>query len=171
MSEKSAIQWTGRRLGRIKQFCKKAGITVQEYQSKVACGLKWCTGCKEWHPTREFVIDNSRFDGLASVCSSRRNSLSRDSYSPKPRPLRGRKFVASRDDDRRQARRRINYLVEQHLIPHPNALPCFDCGHVYAMGERRHEYDHFAGYSAECHNKVQAVCSKCHKKRTNGKRK
>ena len=77
--------------------------------------------------------------------------------------------VPPRDGDRRQARRRINVEVRGGRRPHPNALPCKDCGHVWAPGERRHEYDHFLGYSAEHHYDVEAVCTICHAARDGGK--
>lgn len=51
------------------------------------------------------------------------------------------------------------------LLPDPNSLPCVDCGHVYAEGERRHEYDHHLGYAAKHQLDVQAVCTTCHRKR------
>ncbi len=40
--------------------------------------------------------------------------------------------------------------------------PCADCGHVWAEGERRHEYDHHNGYAAEHQLDVEAVCTVCH---------
>lgn len=76
---------------------------------------------------------------------------------PAPKPPRG--------GDAEQARQRINIEVRTGYRPHPNDLPCHDCGHVHAPGERRHEYDHYLGYSAEHHADVQAVCTVCHAKR------
>ncbi|AOK61951.1 hypothetical protein WM29_22730 [Burkholderia ubonensis] len=49
--------------------------------------------------------------------------------------------------------------------PHPNFLPFTDFGQIYALGERRHEYDHYLGYAAEHHLDVQSVCTRCHAKR------
>lgn len=77
--------------------------------------------------------------------------------------------MPARDGDKIQARQRINVEVRTGHRPHPNALPCVDCGHIWARGERRHEYDHFLGYAAEHHLDVQAVCSRCHTKRDNAK--
>ena len=74
-----------------------------------------------------------------------------------------------RDGDKKQARQRINVLVRTGRMPHPNTLPCADCGHVWAPGERRHEYDHHKGYAAEHHYEVEPVCSNCHAKRDNPK--
>lgn len=70
-----------------------------------------------------------------------------------------------RDGDAVQARQRINVEVRTGRRPHPNTLPCSDCGHLWAEGERRHEYDHHMGYNSEHHLDVQPVCTTCHAKR------
>jgi hypothetical protein len=64
----------------------------------------------------------------------------------------------------------VNYLVEARLIPHPNELPCVDCGHEWAPGQRRHEYDHHLGYAPEHHEHVEAVCTLCHHRREDERR-
>lgn len=69
---------------------------------------------------------------------------------------------AARDDDRVQARQRVNVEVRTGRRPHPNTLSCVDCGHVWAEGKRRHEYDHHLGYAAEHHLDVEPVCTRCH---------
>ena len=43
-----------------------------------------------------------------------------------------------------------------------DTLPCATCGHVWSVGETRHEYDHYLGYAAEYHYVVQSLCTKCH---------
>lgn len=73
-----------------------------------------------------------------------------------------------RDGDRKQARQRINVEVRTGRRPHPNTLPCADCGHVWA-GDRRHEYDHHLGYGSAYHLEVQAVCTICHARRDSAK--
>lgn len=70
-----------------------------------------------------------------------------------------------RDGDKLQARQRINVEVRTGRRPHPNTLACVDCGHRWAPGERRHEYDHHHGYGAEHHYCVEPVCTKCHRAR------
>ena len=124
---------------------------------------KWCTGCKEEHPIDAFGRDSSRTDGLASVClASRRVKVQK----PRLGSLGRRKWlVETRDGDKRQARRRINYLVERGRLPSPADLPCIDCGHARGDEERRHEYDHARGYDRENQLYVEAVCSTCHHKR------
>lgn len=82
-------------------------------------------------------------------------------HGPAPNP--------PRDGDKAQARQRINVLVRTGKIPHPNTLPCVDCGHVWSNGQRRHEYDHHRGYAAAHHYDVQVVCTDCHAKRDNPK--
>ena len=80
-------------------------------------------------------------------------------------PLTGRSGPAPdppRDGDQKQARRRINVEVRTGRRPHPNTFPCALCGHVWTLGERRHEYDHYLGYAAEYHYTVRPVCTKCH---------
>lgn len=59
---------------------------------------------------------------------------------PGPKPQR------PRTGDKIQARQRINVEVRTGRRPHPNTLPCADCGHIWEEGERRHEYDHHLGY-------------------------
>ena len=83
-------------------------------------------------------------------------------------PLTGRPGPppqSPRDGDRVQARQRINVEVRTGRRPHPNALPCADCGHVWTVGERRHEYDHHKGYAGKNHGDVEPVCTLCHRKR------
>lgn len=65
------------------------------------------------------------------------------------------------------ARNAVNLEVKTGRMPHPNTLPCTDCGHTWKPGERRHEYDHHKGYSVRNRLKVQAVCTTCHHRRDN----
>lgn len=46
----------------------KAGVTIEEYRSRRASGLKRCTKCKSWKPSSGFNTDRSRFDGFAATC-------------------------------------------------------------------------------------------------------
>jgi len=73
--------------------------------------------------------------------------------------------TSPRDGDKKQARHRVNVEVRTGRRPPPNALACADCGHMWAPGERRHEYDHHLGYSPDHHLDVQPVCTRCHAKR------
>lgn len=153
-----------------KTSAARVGVSVEEYRKRIDAGEKWCIGCKSWHDRAEFATDRSRTDGLTAACRAYRSQRNRDLYEPRPRPARGRRFVRPRDGDTRQARGRVNYLVTAGLIPDPNDVPCSDCGHVWEAGQRRHEYDHHLGYSAEHHEHVESVCTTCHHARETERR-
>lgn len=131
---------------------------------------KACSRCGQSKMRDQFAKDGSRADGLTYWCKDCRNGRERGSYAPKERASAGRRFVEARDGDVKQARRRVNHLVDVGMLPHPNALLCTDCGHVWTAGERRHEYDHHRGYAAEHHEDVEAVCTTCHHRRENERR-
>lgn len=151
--------------GAILIAAKKAGISPEDYRSKINAGEKWCTLCRKFHRRSEFGVENSRYDALAPSCRLSRSKSQREKYIPSTGPLlRGKRFVFARLGDKKQARRRINYFVEAGIISPPNDLPCTDCGHEFD-GERRHEYDHYLGYGPNHHEVVEPVCSKCHHKR------
>ena len=48
--------------------------------------------------------------------------------------------------------------------PHPNAMPCEDCGHVWFEGERRHEYVDGEG-EVTIEDDGEVVCRLCRVKR------
>ena len=142
MSDKSRIEWTD--------------------------ATKWCTSCKAEHPISAFGKDVTRGDGLAARCLASRRVKVR-----KPQTGRlGRRqwLVQTRDGDKKQARRRINYLVEQGRIPRPDDLPCTDCCDELYINHYRHEYDHARGYDGENQLYVEAVCSRCHHNREDARR-
>jgi hypothetical protein len=131
---------------------------------------KWCTAHKEEHEISAFGRDRSRSDGLAASCRASRHTGRPRGWHARPpiNPKTGRPGPARdprRDGDKKQARSRINHDVQLGLRPSPNSLPCADCGHIYRLGGRRHEYDHHKGYGAEHHGDVEALCSSCHHKR------
>jgi hypothetical protein len=152
----------GSAAGVLKAAAKRLGLTIEEYNARIAAGEKWCTGCKEWQPQSDFQIDRSRYDGRAASCGKNRKQRYRATYQPRPRPERGRRYVEARDGDRLQARGRVNYLVTAGLLPDPNDVACTDCGHVWRPDQLRHEYDHHLGYAAVHHESVEAVCVTCH---------
>ncbi len=124
-----------------------------------------CSRCERSVPREAFFKDRSRRDGISYVCRDCKNAVSRDRYIKKAPPGRRGFMVSTRDGDKKQARRRINYLVEQGLIPHPDDLPCFDCADGVFGGNYRHEYDHAHGYDGDNQLDVEPVCSKCHHNR------
>ena len=156
--------------GGLKIAAARSGVSVEEWQRRTAAGLKWCVNCREWQPRTTFKVDRSRADGLVPSCAESRNRRARELRVPVPaedRKPMGPPPMAPRDDDKAQARQRINVEVRTGRRPRPNTLPCTDCGHVWKPGERRHEYDHYLGYAAEHHYDVQPVCTLCHHKRDN----
>lgn len=160
----------GRREGALKTAAKRLGLGLEEYLARLQSGLKWCGSCKADHPRDRFGRDATRGDGLDVQClQSRREMSPKKPARPKESYRRG--WVANvRDGDRKQARRRVNYLVEQGRIRRPNDLPCCDCGHLWMHGEPRHEYDHHRGYDGASQLDVQPVCVKCHRQREKSRR-
>jgi hypothetical protein len=159
----------GSHLGALKVAAARIGVSIEDYETNRAAGLKWCHGCGGWQQREEFKIDRSRGDGLSAVCAVLVNTTARAGYQRKGPPLRaGPAPLPARDGDKRQARKRVNQMVLAGRLARPNDLPCFDCGHRRSLGTfggRRHEYDHYLGYDALHHLAVQAVCSRCHHRR------
>lgn len=58
----------GSALGVAKGAARRLGVSMEEYQGRQAQGLKWCTRCKEWRASAEFVRDRTRTDGLKAAC-------------------------------------------------------------------------------------------------------
>lgn len=137
-------------------------------------GIQWtdatCTACGEKKPAEAFPIDRSRARGRGYVCHDCRNAKARASYVRRGRPVERGWLAPARDGDKRQARRRVNYLVEQGRIPHPNDLPCVDCGDMLGGVSPRHEYDHAKGYGADHQLYVEPVCTTCHHNREEARR-
>ncbi len=129
---------------------------------------KWCSKCKSRHDRSEFGKDITRGDGLSASClASRRVEVRKIQTGSLGRRMW---LTPSREGDKRQARRRVNYLVEQGRIPRPDDLPCLDCGDEIFTLRYPHEYDHHLGYSAEHQLSVEAVCRKCHRNREDARR-
>jgi hypothetical protein len=62
----------GSALGVRKIAAKRVGLTLEQYDARVAAGEKWCGRCREWHPVAVFGSDRTRYDGLASYCAESR---------------------------------------------------------------------------------------------------
>lgn len=138
---------------------KRVGLTLGEYQTRVAARERWCTACKDWHHEKAFGLDASRSDGLAKTCLAAVKARYARTYVRRGRQSSraGLQLVPARTGDKRQARRRVNHLVETGR-------------HEWKLGERRHEYDHHRGYGAEHQLDVEAVCTRCHGKRERRRR-
>lgn len=155
----------GNATGALKTAARRLQLPLEDYLAHVRAGEKYCWRCVAWHPRSEFGVERDRPDGLTPYCLASKRVKVRRKPGPPPGTHRGWK-VPGRDGDRKQARHRVNYLVRHGRLQHPNDRPCVDCGHAWTHGERRHEYDHHLGYSAEHHLDVEPVCTECHDKRT-----
>lgn len=147
--------------GALKVAAKNRGITYSDYLEKIKEGLKWCSGCKQWHDYSAFGLDATRSDGLSASCLKYRRLFYKKSYTPKKRKSKkGSRFVKVRDGDRKQARSRVNHLVEIGLFPSPNSLKCSICNNT--RPSKRNEYHHHNGYGRRHHEDVIVMCSSCH---------
>lgn len=154
--------------GTTKTAAARLGISLADYTARQLAGEKWCSACRAWHTLDAFGSDKARGSGLSARClKSRRVSQPRFHFEPVRSGTAW--LVEARPGDKRQARRRVNYLVERGLLPNPNTVLCADCGDSGHSG-RRHEYDHAWGYDAEHQLRVEVVCSRCHHAREEARR-
>lgn len=137
-------------MGSAKRRATQLGITAEQYQSLRESGQRWCVGCKSWHNNPDFARDRHSSDGLSAQCRVYRRGTRRDPVEPV---------------EKSRARRRIEQRVRRGAMPHPNTLPCTDCGQRWAPGLSRHEYDHHLGYDGPQADNVQPVCQRCHAER------
>lgn len=159
----------GNAAGALKARAARAGVSVELLLEHERRNEFWCFRCRAFHFRSEFGDDRTRSDGRDRSCRESRNAVARRKYQPSVNPVFGPAPNPPRDGDRKQARQRVNVLVRTGKIPHPNSLPCVDCGHVWCEEERRHEYDHHLGYGAEHHLDVEAVCTTCHRSRADAR--
>jgi hypothetical protein len=156
--------------GALKSAARRVGISVDAYLDRISRGLSYCWRCSNWHPSSDFNKDSSRWNGLETSCRASISAARKAAYRPHPRQAAGRRIADAREQDGRQARARVRYLVKAGVLPDSNDLPCSDCGHVNDPGERRHEYDHYHGYDAQHHECAEAVCVTCHRSREKARR-
>ena len=143
----------GSTLGVLKVAARRVGVSLGEYQQRVADGQKWCGGCRDWHPLAAFHIDASRGDGLAARC----------------RTVQNRRPRTERDPVKERARHLVNRDVRRGRLPRANDVPCTDCGAVWKPDVDRHEYDHFRGYEGAAALQAEVVCAACHRRRERGR--
>ncbi len=137
----------GSLIGVMKQKAAQRGLTLEQYQAKLAAGFRWCCICQDWVEARFFDHDRTRADGLAGKCR------------PCSRTMPSQTFRL-RDPVKERARGRVNVLVARRLIPSPNDLACSGCGHK--GDDKRHEYHHHKGYEGEAAIDVIPLCTTCH---------
>lgn len=144
--------------GNRKLAAARLGVTFAEYQQHVDAGEQWCTGCRDWHSLAAFYRDATRTNGLSRRCRDSRQN---------PR-------LTPDDPVKLRARWRVQTEVRAGRLPHPNDVPCVDCGHRFGEGDdpdRRHEYDHHRGYDDEHALDVIALCTIDHGARERARRK
>jgi hypothetical protein len=130
-----------------------------------------CSSCSETKPLESFALDKTHANGRTSVCRDCRNAKQRAKYVRKPAcSRRGVLLAQTRNGDKKQARRRINHLVETGQLPRPEDLGCMDCGDAQGFNAARHEYDHARGYDGANQLYVEPVCSVCHHHREEARR-
>ena len=121
--------------------------------AQVSRSPRVCERCGAPFEAYRYLVEQ----GYGRYCSHRCAAAVSHATGPRAPP---------RDGDRQQARRSIRSAIQRGDRPHPDALPCTDCGHVWQPGRPHHQYDHYLGYSPVHHLDVQAVCTRCHYNRT-----
>jgi len=144
----------GNALGAQKVAAGRVGVTLDEYRARLAANEKWCYRCRAWHPITAFPLDRSRGDRRKSSCLASWHGVRKRA----PSPIRD------------AARSAVRHAVLSGRMPHPNSVPCTDCGDIWRDGERRHEHDHHLGYEPAHRLDVEVVCTTCHADREKKRR-
>lgn len=154
--------------GAIKIAAKKVGVALEEYQAKIAAGLKHCRECRLWLTVASFVTDRSRYDGLASRCKlcSRGGPKQLRLIRPTPSEIQRHRYATDeayrhRTKHRVYARRRATQPIsyEDAIVQMAAAEGC--C--VYC-GRAAESWDHIVpvskGGSSRRHN-LAPCCLRC----------
>jgi NUMOD3 motif len=84
------------REGALKTSAKIAGISVEEYITRRAAGLKRCRKCKQWRETTLYCCDSTRSDKLSAICNiCSRASKPHKSHKGRVSTFKGRKHTDS----------------------------------------------------------------------------
>jgi hypothetical protein len=153
----------GSAVGAVKTAAARIGLSVDVYLQRIASGGKRCFACEQWKDMGEFSLDRHRGDGRSATCRACRTKQYRERYVPRPRPQH--RPCYSQGGNPQSARVRIYQRIKRGELPHPNTLPCSDCGLVWCEGQKRHEYDHPNGYAGAYALTVEPVCTRCHNRR------
>lgn len=128
---------------------------------------KYCYRCASDLPYEAFYRNRGAKDGLSFRCIECSRTLNRERMRQKRLDPEQRAILnatvrrtAKRHPDRARAREFVKRLVKRGLLPKAATLTCRDCG-----GAADH-YDHHLGYARDNWGDVQAVCIRCHGKRT-----
>lgn len=127
----------GSAAGAEKTAASRIGVTVAEYRRHRGAGEKWCRGCRAWHPRESFGRDRHRGDGRKATCRDFDGRRHRETYRPIPLEKRRRPGPPPsepREGDTKQARHRVNALVEAGRLPRPNESPLYGLRPYLATG-------------------------------------
>lgn len=116
-------------------------------------------------PCGAILTDENRVERGRRLCKTCRSVRQRAAYVKKGHPGRRGWLTPIRDGDKKQARRRINYLVEQGFLPCAADVSCTDCADHLPEPGGRHEYDHALGYDGVNQLYAEVVCQRCHRNR------
>lgn len=126
-----------------KSAAKRIGVSTDEYLSRIALGMKWCSCCKEWHSRFIFTIDRIRYDGLASSC---RNAL----------PVKHRVSEEQKRENRRNYGRRYYNGKGGPSIRAQKAARKRRC-EVVTPHHRELVFERFDGLCAYCGDKADTI--------------
>src|SRR5437660_1214436 len=59
----------------------RIGVPFEEYERR-RIFERWCTGCRAWHPLKDFGSDKFRPGGVQSCCRASKNALQRRTRKP-----------------------------------------------------------------------------------------
>ena|SRR3990167_380487 len=170
------------KIGALKIAAKKTGVSFEEYQEKLAAGLKWCSKGRHFAPIKEFGLNKLKYDRHEPQCRScshvkvkvntkgRLSTFKGHTHTIESRQKMSEAHLGERnhrwkDGSRKMkttheammARRITNHAIEAGRLPMPKTLICVNCGKL------AREYHHHLGYAPEHQLDVVPVCSRCNK--------
>ena len=134
--------------------------------------LKKCGSCKQGKPRSEFNKDQTKKDGLASICRSCANGIGKSHYQQNKRRYK---------DKSAERNRRVRFEVRVRMLHYLADHPCVDCGEkdpVVLEFDHRHRDDKTMPVSTMMNRanswsrvlkeieKCDVRCANCHRRRT-----